>query len=151
MFIGQGIDRHKLIKTSKPQILKIGGVGLKGNYQAEAVSDGDVVLHALANALLGAIQMGDIGQYFNDHDFANQNLDSRRIVQFACEQIRQKRLTINNIDLTIICQNIMFASYREEIQNSIMGITGCYFVNVKATRYEEPNDFIECHCSVLLR
>ena len=147
--IGQAIDTHKIKKTNKKNKITLGGFCFLSNYKIIAHSDGDVVLHAIANSLLGAVQAGDIGQYFSDKDPKNKNLDSKKILSFAMNKI--KKYEINNIDLTIQCEKIILNNLKKDICASLSKLLKTKKVNVKATRFEKNEDYITCYVSCLLR
>ncbi|MDR0985353.1 MAG: 2-C-methyl-D-erythritol 2,4-cyclodiphosphate synthase [Mycoplasmataceae bacterium] len=146
--IGQGNDTHNLEKQDS--IIKLGGYRFQSKYKVIAHSDGDVVLHSISNAILGAIQLGDIGEYFSDKDIKNKNVDSRKIVDFTLRFLKKKHLKIINIDLTITCENILLMKIKKEIVKSLQNILKTKLINVKATRFEKPCNQIRCDSIVLL-
>jgi len=149
-FIGQAVDIHQL-KKSKNSTIILGGYRLENqNYKIIAHSDGDIVLHAISNAILGAIQLGDIGDYFKDTDQENKNLDSVKILNFALEKLKEFKLSLANVDLTIICENILLNDHKKLILESLKKLLDLSKINVKATRYEEKKDMIQCHATVLV-
>ncbi len=146
--IGHGIDYHNLIK--KKSQITLGGYTFNSEYSIVAHSDGDVILHAISNAILGAIQRGDIGDYFSDKSKNNKNLNSCAIVDY-CLYLIEKEYEIINIDLTIICDKIMFDRYKADIRYSLINILNTKKINVKATRFESNSKQIACNCVLLLR
>jgi 2-C-methyl-D-erythritol 2,4-cyclodiphosphate synthase len=149
-FIGQGIDNHKLVKKINSTII-LGGFKFKSNYKIIAHSDGDVVLHSVSNALLGSLCLGDIGDYFKDNDSKNKNISSVKILNFCLAQLKKQKLKINNIDLTIQCENIIFNNIKLNIKKNLIKLLDCKFINVKATRFEYKSDLITVHCSLLIK
>jgi 2-C-methyl-D-erythritol 2,4-cyclodiphosphate synthase len=149
--IGQGLDFHKLKKTKQSNYVRLGGVNIKSNYQIIAHSDGDLVLHAIANSILGAIQKGDIGEHFNDQDTKNRNLDSAVILKHAMRLMQEAKFEINNIDLTIVCQNIYLMKYKQKIRQSLIKLIKTPLINVKATRTETHSLLIACEVITLLK
>ncbi|WP_350266887.1 2-C-methyl-D-erythritol 2,4-cyclodiphosphate synthase [Mycoplasmoides gallisepticum] len=147
--IGQGFDSHKL-KTKKNSRVFLGGIPVKTDQQVIANSDGDVVLHALSDAVLGCGSFGDIGMYFDENDLSNKGLDSKTILNYCLKLIKKLKLEFVNIDLTIFAQDIRIDPIRLEIKSSLMKLTGCNSVNVKAKSYEEPKNEIACSCVVLM-
>ena len=145
---GEGIDYHKLI-TKKGNKITLGGIKIPTNYKIVAHSDGDVVYHALSNAILGALQLGDIGDYFSDKNKKNKNLNSQAIIDYALAQLKNK--IVKNIDLTIICDKIILSKNKKEIRNNVIKITKCKNVNVKATRFEENKYLIACKVILLIK
>lgn len=148
-FIGQAKDIHKL-KLAKSKVT-LGGFSFMSDYQAVAVSDGDLVLHAIANAILGASQSGDIGMYFPDSNPVNRGLDSKKILTKAITIANKKGYSFVNCDLTIICDKIMIDPIRNNICNSLYKLLKSKHVNVKATRFEEDKSLIMVESVVLLK
>ena len=115
MFIGTGWDIHKHSK-SKP--LTLGGVVFDEDG-FEAHSDGDILLHALIDAILGATGNKDIGHYFPSNENTPDNMPSSQMLKEILEEINFSRYSINNIDMTIISQKINISSKREAIEDNI--------------------------------
>ena len=145
--IGEGIDYHKLIPCKSGQII-LGGIKIPAQYKAVAHSDGDLVYHAISNAILGALQLGDIGDYFSDKNKKNKNLNSQAIIDYALHQLKNKK--IKNIDLTIICDKIYLSKHKAQIRNNLIKVTKCKLINVKATRFEENKNLIACKVALLI-
>ena len=101
MRIGHGYDAHRYI-AGRPLIL--GGVEIPYDLGLEAHSDGDAVIHAICDALLGAAGLGDIGTYFPDTDDKYKNVDSRILLRDVIEQLVEKHYVVGNIDVTILAQ-----------------------------------------------
>jgi 2-C-methyl-D-erythritol 2,4-cyclodiphosphate synthase len=99
--IGQGFDVHALVPGRR---LMIGGVEIPFDRGLLGHSDGDVLLHAICDALLGAAGLGDIGRHFPDTDDSLRGADSRGLMRSVVEQLRQKGFGIVNVDATIIAQ-----------------------------------------------
>lgn len=148
-FIGNGIDIHKLVKKRRKLI--IGGIEIDSDYSIIAHSDGDVLLHSLSDAILGALSLGDIGQYFSDKDNKNKNLDSKKILLFVLEKMHDHQFSFVNIDITILCQKIFIEPHKHKIIKFLKDVTCCDRINLKATRFEKENNFIECHTTILLK
>ena len=148
-FVGLGKDIHKLTKTKTYIVL--GGYECKSNYKIVAVSDGDLVLHAIADAILGACQGGDIGIAFPDTNIKCKNMDSKLILDYALTMAKAKGLRIGNIDITIVCDKIMINPIRKHIAKSLTKLLKTNKVNVKATRFEQNLNIIECDAIVLMK
>lgn len=148
-FIGFGKDIHKLTKAKTKIVL--GGCECKSNYKIVAVSDGDLVLHSIADAILGACQGGDIGIAFPDTDVKCKRMNSKLILNYALTMAKRKGLTIGNIDITIVCDKIMIQPIRKHIVNSLRKLLKTNKVNVKATRFEQNLNLIECDSIVLMK
>lgn len=108
MRIGQGFDAHRFQPGRR---LVLGGVAIPYEMGMEAHSDGDVVLHALCDALLGAAALGDIGRHFPDTDPSIKGIDSRVMLRHVVELLRERGLKVGNVDATIIAQQPRLASY----------------------------------------
>lgn len=136
MRIGHGFDVHKFGGEGP---LIIGGVAIPYEFGLLAHSDGDVALHALTDALLGAAALGDIGKLFPDTDPAYKGADSRILLREAFRQIREKGYRIGNVDVTIIAQAPKMLPHIPQMRVNIAEDLGCHIddVNVKATTTEQ--------------
>jgi 2-C-methyl-D-erythritol 2,4-cyclodiphosphate synthase len=116
----------------------LGGVRIPHSHGVVAHSDGDVVLHALCDALLGAAGLGDIGQHFSDSDPQWKGADSRRFVVRVLALLRARRLAVANVDFTVLAQAPKIAPYREAMRRQIAQLleVGEERVNIKATTTE---------------
>ncbi len=135
MRIGQGFDVHALQPGGR---LMLGGVEVPHSHSLAAHSDGDVVLHALCDALLGAAGLGDIGRHFPDSDPAYRGIDSRALLRQVMEKVRGRGLRVGNADVTIVAQAPKLAPCVPAMCNNIasdLGVTQDR-VNVKATTTE---------------
>ena len=136
---GIGIDFHRFRKpTSNQSFIFIGGVSIKSEYEVIAHSDGDVLLHALTDAILGVISAGDIGMHFPPSDAQWKNADSTIFVKHALKMLKEKGGAINNIDLNLICEVPRIGQYRSQICANIAKILEIDVadVNLKATTTE---------------
>ena len=100
--IGHGFDIHRIISKNQPLIL--GGINIKADFSLEAHSDGDVILHALCDSILGALSLGDIGIHFPDIDNRYKNIPSSYFIRQALSFIREKNYQINNTDITVVTE-----------------------------------------------
>ncbi|MEX0702034.1 MAG: 2-C-methyl-D-erythritol 2,4-cyclodiphosphate synthase [Planctomycetales bacterium] len=134
--VGLGHDTHRL-EPGRP--LVVGGVNIEHDRGPIAHSDGDVLLHAVTDALLGAAGLGDIGQWFPDTDPAWKDADSSRFVEAAVAAVRERGWRIGNVDATIFAERPKFASHRERIAARIAELLGISIeqVNVKAKTGEK--------------
>jgi len=134
--IGQGIDFNRLETGSD---LWLGGVKIHSEKGCVAHSDGDVLLHAICDALLGAAGLRDIGYYFPDTDDQYKNIDSKILLNNIFNLISQKGYSINNIDSTICLEKPKISSFIQEMKNTISTIveTEPDNVAVKATTTEK--------------
>ena len=117
--IGTGFDLHKFIPGKG---ILLGGHYLACDYDVEAHSDGDVLLHSIADSILGASAQGDIGYFFSDKDEKNKNIDSKEIINFCIEKLNELELEIYNLDTTIICEYPKINPHRDEIIKSLSKI-----------------------------
>ena len=136
MRVGQGFDAHAFRQGGS---LVLGGVTVPFERSLEAHSDGDVVLHALCDALLGAAGLGDIGQHFPPGDPAFRNIDSRILLRRSCELVTTAGYRVANADITIVAQAPKLAPHvdamRTHISSDLQVPAGQ--VNVKATTTEQ--------------
>ena len=135
MRIGSGFDVHAF---GPGDSIVLGGVRIPHTRGVVAHSDGDVVLHALCDALLGAAGLGDIGMHFPDTDPVWKGADSRRFVAAVLEMLGVRKLKICNADITLLAQSPKVSPYRLEIRRSLaqmLGVTENQ-VNIKATTTE---------------
>lgn len=147
--IGFGYDSHQLIPHLDATLM-LGNVAIKTEWAVVARSDGDVLLHAFADAILGAVGLGDLGQYFPEKDPATAGLESTTILQTAIDLARQAGWTLSNVDLTIVCERVMIGPHRAAINHRLQALTGCAAINVKAKRFEAERNEIRCYVSALL-
>lgn len=136
MRIGQGYDVHRF---GEGTFITIGGVKIPYQRGLLAHSDGDVLLHALADALLGAVALGDIGKHFPDTDPAFKGADSRELLRHVYGLLQGKGYQLVNADMTIIAQAPKMAghisSMRENIASDLQAVLEQ--INVKATTTEK--------------
>lgn len=135
MRIGHGFDVHKF---TTGDFVVLGGVKIPHSSALLAHSDGDVVLHALCDSLLGAAAMGDIGTYFPDTDEQYKNADSRLLLVEVVEKLNAKGLYVSNVDMTVIAQKPKLLPYIGDMRVNIAKDLGVAIdaVNVKATTTE---------------
>jgi 2-C-methyl-D-erythritol 2,4-cyclodiphosphate synthase len=132
MRIGQGVDAHQLVAGRR---LILGGVEIPFDRGLEGHSDGDVLLHAVASALLGALGQGDLGEHFPSSDPTLAGIASRDILQRVVERVTVARFAIWNVDATLIAQVPRLAPHRAAMTASLADALGCDAsrVNVKVT------------------
>ncbi len=154
MRIGHGYDVHRF---GPGDHVVIGGVRIPHNCGLEAHSDGDVLLHAVSDALLGAAGLGDIGHHFPDSSAEYQDIDSRILLRRVKEQLRRKCLKIISLDATLVAQHPRMSGHIERMRRHLAADLEMEpgRVNVKATTTERlgftgRGEGIACHAVVLL-
>jgi len=130
--IGQGVDAHELVPGRR---LILGGVEIPCDRGLEGHSDGDVLLHAVASALLGAMGEGDLGRHFPSSDPALKGVASREILARVAERLATAGFAVGNVDATIVAQAPRLGPHREKMEEVIAGVLGVppERVNVKIT------------------
>ena len=133
---GIGFDVHRLVPKKK---LYLGGIKIRSNLGTLGHSDGDPVLHAVTDSILGACKMGDIGQKFSNKNKKFKDIRSTTLLKKIIDQIKLKNYTINNIDINIITQKPKISKFKNKIINSISKICKIYpsQVNIKGKTTEK--------------
>ena len=133
--IGQGYDVHALAEGLR---LVLCGVELEHTKGCVAHSDGDVAIHALCDALLGALALGDIGKLFPDTDPKYKGIDSTKLLQIVLNLVRDKGYDISNLDITIAMQRPKLRPYIDQMRECLAGVLEIEVdrVSVKATTTE---------------
>lgn len=134
--IGQGFDAHRFKPGTK---LVLGGVTIPYEQGLEAHSDGDVLIHALCDALLGALALGDIGQHFPDNSDDYKGIDSRILLRRVMELIQEKKYQVGNADMTLIAQAPKMAGHLPAMRENLAADmqTSIDNVSIKATTTEK--------------
>lgn len=152
--IGNGYDVHAFGEGDK---IVIGGVVIPHHHGLVAHSDGDVLLHALCDAILGAAALGDIGKHFPDTDMQYRNADSRSLLRMVYAKVNQQGWKLVNADMTIVAQAPRMANYIPRMQETIAADlqSNLNQINVKATTTERlgftgREEGIACYAVVLL-
>ncbi len=133
--VGFGFDVHRLEEGRR---LVLGGVEIPSPHGTVAHSDGDVVLHALVDALLGALALGDIGEHFPDTDPEWKGAASSQFVDHAVNLVREQGCEIVNVDCTLVLESPKILPYKQAMRERIAEMCGLalYRVSVKATTSE---------------
>lgn len=152
--IGHGIDVHRF---GEGDHVTLGGVRIAHDHGLVAHSDGDVALHALADALLGALALGDIGQHFPDTDAAYSGADSRVLLRHVMTLVASHGYRVANADVTVLAERPKLAPHVVQMRECIAADLGVDVgqVSVKATTTEKlgfvgRREGIEAHAVVLL-
>ncbi len=135
MRIGHGYDVHRLVEGRK---LILGGVEIPYKFGLDGHSDADVLVHALMDALLGAMALGDIGQHFPDTDPDYKGADSLKLLDRVMEYVDDSNYVFSNADMTICCQSPKLAPYIMDMRENIADTIGCDTsqISIKATTEE---------------
>jgi 2-C-methyl-D-erythritol 2,4-cyclodiphosphate synthase len=152
--IGHGYDVHAFGDGDK---LVLGGVSIPYHHSFIAHSDGDVLIHALIDALLGALALGDIGQHFPDTDETWRGADSRQLLSAVMKLVSEKGYRVGNADITIISQQPKMLPYLAQMKANLCSDLMCSSeqLNIKATTTEGlgftgRKEGIACHAVALL-
>lgn len=152
--IGNGYDVHKLVEGRK---LVLGGIEIPHTKGILGHSDGDVLIHAIMDAMLGALALGDIGQHFPDTDMKYKNIDSSILLTKVTNLIKSKGYSIVNLDSIIVLQKPKVKPYIEDMRAKIASILQVEIdrVSVKATTEEKlgftgDESGVKSYCVVLL-
>ena len=134
--IGQGFDVHAFCEGDHVMLC---GVRVPHHHGLKAHSDGDVALHSLADALLGALALGDIGHFFPDTDMAWSGADSAMLLQRVYQQVTERGYRLGNADITVICQQPKVAPHVRAMRERVGSLleTDISQISVKATTTEK--------------
>ena len=138
MKVGQGYDVHALGVPGSASVIRLGGTDIPFDRVVIAHSDGDVLIHALCDAILGALAIGDIGTHYPDSDASFANIDSRKLLVDVAERARALGYIVANADTTVIAERPKLAPFIEQIRTVMSSDLGndpaC--LSVKATTTE---------------
>ncbi len=153
--IGIGYDVHRLV-ANRP--LALGGIIIPHHQGPEAHSDGDVIIHALCDALLGALALGDIGIHFPDTDQSNKNMDSKIFLFKIMTLIKNQGFFVVNMDCSLILEKPKIKPFIEDMKAALAPIlqVGLDRISIKATTNEKMGfvgreEGLAAHVVVLLR
>jgi len=152
--VGHGIDIHRFADGDH---VILGGVKIPHTHSIDAHSDGDVVLHAITDALLGALGMGDLGQWFPDSDPELKDIDSKSLLMPIIMSMRDHGYELNNLDVTVVAQAPRLSEYKEAMKEGIAELFAVEdsLINIKATTPEKlgalgRKEGIEAHAMLSL-
>ena len=155
MRIGSSIDIHRLVENRK---LVLGGIEIPSSKGCLAHSDGDVLIHAIVDAIIGALGLGDIGEHFSDKDPQYKNINSTYFLTKMKELLKKEGYEILNIDSLIILESPRLKKYKIKMKENVASYLeiDASKVNVKAGTNEGigevgRNEAIEAHATVLIR
>lgn len=153
--IGHGYDVHKLVEGRK---LILGGVEIPHTLGLLGHSDADVLIHALMDAMLGALALGDIGKHFPDTSGDFKDISSMLLLERVCALVKGKGYEISNADITVIAQKPKLLPHIPQMVKNICNVCGCHeeCINVKATTEEHlgftgRQEGISAHAVVLMK
>jgi 2-C-methyl-D-erythritol 2,4-cyclodiphosphate synthase len=154
MRIGYGYDVHAF---GPGTLIVLGGVKIPHTHSLVAHSDGDVVIHSLVDAILGALCLGDIGTHFPDTEDSNKDLDSRIFLRYAADLISSNEYVLGNADITVITEAPDLAPHKVSIRECLASDLSANLdqISVKATTAERlgfigRGEGIACHSMVIL-
>lgn len=152
--IGFSVDIHQL---SEGNGIYVGGIYIPCNKKSVAHSDGDCLLHAIAESILGALALGDLGKFFPPSDESIKGIASSKIAEFAVSKMFEQNYKINNIDCSIVLESPKLAKYMDEIKTNIAKLlfTDITNVSIKAGTNEKIGKLgqgkaIQCFSTVML-
>ena len=155
MRVGIGYDIHRLVEDRK---LILGGVEIPYVKGLLGYSDGDVLLHAIADAILGAMSLGDIGQHFPNTDPKYKDIKSRELIRKVIALMHEKKLVLKNVDTIILAEEPKVYPFKDRMLDELASMLGIdrANINVKATTNEGvgsigKGDAIAAHAVVLLQ
>ncbi|NBX93518.1 MAG: 2-C-methyl-D-erythritol 2,4-cyclodiphosphate synthase [Proteobacteria bacterium] len=119
MRLGIGYDIHRLIPTIKRESIFLGGIAIPCYYRIQAHSDGDVLLHALTDACLGALALGDIGQWFSDTDPKNSGRSSTEFLKIVLQEIHKYGYQVKQVDSNVFLEEPKLAPHHDEIRQNM--------------------------------
>ncbi len=152
--IGFGVDVHQLVSERD---LIIGGVKTPADFGALGHSDADVLLHAICDAILGAVNLRDIGYHFSDKDPKYKDIDSKILLKESFNLVKQKGFKLGNLDATVILEKPKLNPHVPKMCKIIAAIleTDLENISIKATTHEKVDSFgnqkaVKAYCTVLL-
>ncbi len=143
IMVGTGFDVHEFCTSDKgskavdDKALYLGGIKINDNFGLKAHSDGDVVLHALIDALFGASMLNDIGHHYSDKDQKYKDISSSKLLDDAYKMIQGYGFELANADITIMCEKPKLGEYKEKIRKNLCDFFKTHKINVKATTTEK--------------
>lgn len=154
MRVGFGVDAHAF---GGPGPLVLSGIVVVRDRGVEATSDGDVVAHAVADAVLGAAALGDLGEHFPSSDPSSQGANSMAMLRSVVDRIANDGLSVANVDVTVVAQSVKVAPHRAAMRAALAAVLGVEVdaVSVKATTtdglgFVGNEEGIACYAVVVL-
>lgn len=154
MRIGQGYDAHKLIPGDG---VILGGIKIDCDYSIEAHSDGDILIHALIDALLGAASYGDLGTFFPSNDASLKGIASTSMLDIVLKKLEEDNYRIINVDLTYVGSAPNLSNHKDSIRKSLSKIlklskdaVSCKATTTDGLGFEGKIEGVSSHCVVLI-
>lgn len=152
--VGNGFDIHKFEEAPSGRVLVLGGVSFPDERALVGHSDADVIAHAVADALLGAAGLGDIGMHYPDTDSKWKGIDSLQLLADVVNKVRGEGWQISNVDCSVVCESPKIAPHRDAMMSALSTVVGAP-VSVKGRRSEQlgaigRGEGIMCFASALL-
>jgi 2-C-methyl-D-erythritol 2,4-cyclodiphosphate synthase len=158
MRIGHGYDAHRFADADDQRPLVLGGITIPYERGLLAHSDGDALVHALCDAILGALGLGDIGRHFPDTDAAYKNVDSTLLLEQVVALMQQSGWSVGNADMTILAEAPRMAPHVNAMRKRLAGLLSAdkELINIKASTTEGMGfvgrrEGLEAYAVVLLR
>lgn len=148
--IGNSTDIHRIEKQDNYLFQKLAGINIFTKYKVVAHSDGDVILHAITESILGALGFGDLGEHFSDLEKKFKGIDSTLMLNKVLELMNKYNYKIKNIDITFLSEHIILSEYKYSMRLNLMKLLKTRNISLKATRWEEDRKIVQCNCSILL-
>lgn len=151
--VGSGFDLHRFKEERK---LYLGGVLIEAPRGLDGISDADLVLHSIADAVLGALAKGDIGDFYPPEDPNSKGLDSKKIIADVMAFMRNAGYKINNIDITIVLEEVRLKKYKDKITRSLASLLNldesrlCFKIKSQEKMIEHDKACAMCFATVLL-
>lgn len=154
MKIGHGYDAHRLIEGSG---MILGGVPVASNYSIDAHSDGDLIVHALVDALLGAAGLGDIGTFYPSNDNKFKDISSRELLRDVVLKLKDGNYSIQNVDITFIGQEPKLNKFIDKIKENLsqdlcieIDLVNCKATTTDFLGFEGEKKGLSCHAVALI-
>lgn len=148
--VGFGYDCHKIVKNKN---LFLAGVKIEDKFGLKGHSDADVVLHSVCDAVLSSLGLPDIGQLFPDNEDKYKNISSVEIVKKTLHLLKERKYSIVNIDITLICDRPKISLFKNKLLNSLKKLFNIENINIKGKTTESIKcfkNYIQCYTVVLL-
>ena len=155
MRIGHGYDAHKLIPGTN---IILGGMKIDSNFSIEAHSDGDIIIHSLIDALLGAAAYGDLGTFFPSEDLKYKDISSRKLLKAVFLKLKGDNYKIANVDITYVGQLPKLNPYIPQIKKNLsedleidIDCISCKATTTDNLGFEGSNEGVSCHAVCLIK